>query len=87
MKTTRLLVLLCIIVTTLNAQESENLYESGDIKMGIAAMPLLDLGNGCFRAISAGYRTRKWFGCRSAIMDFYHLGDYMQLIVVNLVFI
>jgi len=46
MKTTRLLVLLCIIVTTLHAQESESLYESGDIKIGIAAMPLLDLGNG-----------------------------------------
>jgi len=46
MKTTRLLLLLCIIVTTLHAQESESLYESGDIKIGIAAMPLLDLGNG-----------------------------------------
>ncbi|MDH7446407.1 hypothetical protein [Aquimarina sp. 2201CG14-23] len=46
MKTIKLFALLLLVTITFNAQESENLYESGDIKLGIAALPLLDLGNG-----------------------------------------
>ncbi|GAA0714525.1 hypothetical protein GCM10009430_07840 [Aquimarina litoralis] len=41
---TLLLVLLGIV--TVNSQESATLYEAGDIKMGIAAVPLMDLNNG-----------------------------------------
>lgn len=48
MKTSKLFALLFIvtIVSNLSAQESESLYEAGDIKMGIAAVPLMDLSNG-----------------------------------------
>ncbi|WP_405208825.1 hypothetical protein [Aquimarina sp. LLG6339-5] len=48
MKTIKLFTLLMIasLVTTANAQESETLYKAGDIKMGISAVPLLDLSDG-----------------------------------------
>ncbi len=48
MKILKLFILLCIAMLGyhLNAQESEDLYEAGDIKIGIAAVPLLDLDNG-----------------------------------------
>ncbi|MFD2563606.1 hypothetical protein [Aquimarina rubra] len=48
MKTIRLFAILMIasFVATIQAQESENLHEAGDIKMGIAGVPLMDLGNG-----------------------------------------
>ncbi len=48
MKTIRLFALFIIatFVSNLNAQESETLYEAGDIKMGIAGVPLMDFGNG-----------------------------------------
>ena len=40
------LLFLLTLVSNLHAQESESLYEAGDIKMGIAAVPLLDVDNG-----------------------------------------
>jgi hypothetical protein len=48
MKKIRLFAVLVIasLVSTINAQESETLYEAGDIKMGIAGVPLMDFGNG-----------------------------------------
>ncbi len=48
MKTIRLFAMLMMasFVVPIQAQESENLHEAGDIKMGIAAVPLMDFGNG-----------------------------------------
>ncbi|MHA7059289.1 hypothetical protein ACWGOQ_0018830 [Aquimarina sp. M1] len=48
MKTSKLfaLCIIAIFVSNLNAQESETLYEAGDIKMGLAAVPLMDFNNG-----------------------------------------
>ncbi|WP_299434041.1 hypothetical protein [uncultured Aquimarina sp.] len=40
------LCILASLISKLNAQESENLYEAGDIKIGIAGVPLMDLSNG-----------------------------------------
>lgn len=47
-----ILLLILLGMGNMNAQESETLYEAGDIKMGIAAVPLMDLGNG-FSGIAA----------------------------------
>ena len=40
------LCILLALVSGLAAQESESLYEAGDIKLGITAVPLLDIDNG-----------------------------------------
>jgi len=48
MKTIKLfaLCITVVFISNITAQESEPLYEAGDIKIGIAAVPLLDLSNG-----------------------------------------
>ncbi|MBW1293945.1 hypothetical protein [Aquimarina litoralis] len=40
------LALVLAFISTMNSQDSETLYEAGDIKMGIAAVPLMDFDNG-----------------------------------------